>query len=78
MKSLITFLFILASEVGALSQKAGPALTSPDLWKLENVPFSFKYGSKESAQLLTTWPCLHQPSPQYFASCPPMRMEGLI
>jgi alpha-galactosidase len=38
-----------------MSQTLAGDLTSPDLWKPERAPFSFKYGGKDSAQLLTTW-----------------------
>jgi alpha-galactosidase len=55
MKYLLAFLFLAGSEVGALGQTAAPSLSSTDLWKSENVPFSFRYGGKESAQILTTW-----------------------
>jgi alpha-galactosidase len=37
-----------------------PGLTSRDLWKANNVPFSFGYDGKESSQLLTTWRSSHQ------------------
>ena len=32
-----------------------PSLTSAELWKPDDVPFSFKYNGKESAQFLTAW-----------------------
>ena len=55
LKSLFAFFFFAVSTLGALSQTLARDLTSPDLWKPERVPFSFKYGGKDSAQLLTTW-----------------------
>jgi alpha-galactosidase len=30
-------------------------LTAPDLWQPSHVPFAFKYGGKDSAQLLSSW-----------------------
>lgn len=53
MKNFLTILFLAGSSVVALSQTI--ALTSPTLWNPENVPFSFSYGGKESAQLLPAW-----------------------
>jgi alpha-galactosidase len=53
MKSLLTILFFAGSTVGALSQAT--TLTSSSLWNPENVPFSFTYGGKSSAQLLPAW-----------------------
>ena len=55
MNLLILALFLTCSAVSALSQMPAPDPTSPDLWKPENVPFSFRYGGEESAKLLTTW-----------------------
>ncbi len=43
-----------------MSQTLAGDLTSPDLWKPERAPFSFKYGGKDSAQLLTTWQLAHK------------------
>jgi alpha-galactosidase len=54
-KSLLIFLFLGGTVVGALSQGLAADLTSSDLWKPDHVPFSFKYGGKESAQLLSAW-----------------------
>jgi alpha-galactosidase len=34
---------------------ASPDLTSPDLWKPDNVPFSFQYNGKPSSQFLSGW-----------------------
>ncbi len=45
----------MGSTVGVLGQTSASDLTSPALWKPEHVPFSFEYGGKKSAQLLTTW-----------------------
>jgi alpha-galactosidase len=70
MKSLAIFLYLTVSAVAAFAQTNAPTpspapppappppppgLTSPDLWKPEHVPFSFKYDNKDSAQFLTTW-----------------------
>jgi alpha-galactosidase len=52
MKYLSTLLFFACS---AASWAQAPDLTSPDLWKPANVPFSFVYGGKPSSQLLATW-----------------------
>jgi alpha-galactosidase len=54
-KSVLAFLFFCA--VGALSQT--PSLTSSDRWKADQVPFSFQYDGRESAQLLPTWQTSH-------------------
>jgi alpha-galactosidase len=35
-------------------------LTSPDLWQGDHVPFSFRYGDEDSAQLLTAWRNSHE------------------
>src|ERR1035441_10697815 len=49
-------LFILAgSYTCALSQTLTDDLSSPELWKPDRVPFSFKYAGKDSAELLKTW-----------------------
>ncbi len=53
MKGLLTLILLVCGSVTALGQ--GPDLTSPDLWRAEQVPFSFTYNDKESAQLLTAW-----------------------
>jgi hypothetical protein len=54
-KSLLIFLFLGGTVVGALGQGLAADLTSSDLWKPDHVPFAFKYGGKESAQLLSAW-----------------------
>ncbi len=43
-----------------MGQTLAHDLTSPDLWNPERAPFSFKYGGKDSAQLLTTWQFAHK------------------
>src|ERR1017187_6501761 len=49
-------LFLLAgSYTCALSQTLTDDLSSPELWKPDRVPFSFKYAGKDSAELLKTW-----------------------
>jgi alpha-galactosidase len=55
MKPLIILLLFAGAASCAHSQVATPDLTSPDLWKPEHVPFSFKYDGKESSLLLNTW-----------------------
>jgi alpha-galactosidase len=55
LRNLSAFLLLIFSALSAISQTLARDLTSPDLWKPERVPFSFKYGGKDSAQLLTTW-----------------------
>ena len=55
LRFLFAFFFLAVSALGALSQTLAGDLTSPDIWKPERVPFSFKYGGKDSAQLLATW-----------------------
>jgi alpha-galactosidase len=44
-------------SIGVDNQNRNPTseLISTELWKPELVPFSFKYGGNESAQLLKTW-----------------------
>jgi alpha-galactosidase len=54
------FFFFAVSASSALSQTLAHDLTSPELWKPEHVPFSFKYGGKDSAQLLTAWQVAHE------------------
>ncbi len=54
-KCSVIVLILAGSIAGALGQAHSSDLTSPDLWKPANVPFSFKYDGKESAQLLATW-----------------------
>ena len=60
LRFLFAFFFLAVSALGALSQTLAGDLTSPDIWKPERVPFSFKYGGKDSAQLLTTWQFTHE------------------
>jgi alpha-galactosidase len=54
-----SFLLIFGA-LGALSPTLAQDLTSPDLWKPQSVPFSFKYGGKDSAQLLAAWQFAHK------------------
>jgi alpha-galactosidase len=53
MKSLLVSLLLLAAALPALAQ--APDLTSPDLWKPGQAPFSFTYNGKDSATLLPGW-----------------------
>src|SRR5665213_2429935 len=55
LKALLPVLFLAGSVVGASGQTFSNDLTSPELWKPNRVPFSFKYDGKESGQLLTSW-----------------------
>ena len=55
LRNLSAFLLLIFSALGALSQTPARDLTSPYLWKPEHAPFSFKYGGRDSAQLLTAW-----------------------
>jgi len=59
-KPLLVLFFFAVSALGALSQTLARDLTSPELWKPERVPFSFKYGGKDSAQLLGSWQTKHE------------------
>lgn len=52
---ILTFVLSAGNVLGALSQAPLPGLSSSDLWKANNVPFSFMYYGKESTQLLRTW-----------------------
>jgi alpha-galactosidase len=54
-RRVFAFFFLAASALSAMSQTLANDLTSPDLWKPERAPFSFKYGGNDSVQLLTTW-----------------------
>jgi hypothetical protein len=52
-KLLFVFLFLYGITAGVLGQT--PGLTSSGLWKPAQVPFSFEYGGKQSAEFLRTW-----------------------
>jgi alpha-galactosidase len=52
MKHLFLCLFA-GSAIATFAQT--PDLTSTDLWKAENAPFSFRYAGKESSQFLASW-----------------------
>ncbi|MGH9617497.1 MAG: alpha-galactosidase [Acidobacteriaceae bacterium] len=52
-KLILIFFAFAGTTVYALSQAS--ELTSPELWKPAQVPFSFSYDGKKSAQLLPTW-----------------------
>jgi alpha-galactosidase len=60
LRNLSAFLLLIISALSAMSQTLAHDLTSPDLWKPERAPFSFKYGGKDSAQLLTAWQFTHE------------------
>lgn len=49
----LVLLFLAGGMATAVAQ--APGLTSPDLWKPEHAPFSFKYDGKASATFLNTW-----------------------
>jgi len=55
LRNLSAFLLLIISALSAVGQTLAHDLTSPELWKPERAPFSFKYDGKDSAQLLTTW-----------------------
>jgi alpha-galactosidase len=52
MKRTFFYLFLASCSV-APAQTSD--LTSPDLWKAANAPFSFKYAGKDSSQILPGW-----------------------
>jgi alpha-galactosidase len=63
--SSLTLLVFVGCTFVALSQTPtlapvvvpdlAPILTAPDFWRADAVPFSFKYGGKDSAEILPTW-----------------------
>jgi alpha-galactosidase len=53
MKFLLPLLSFIGLTHTAMAQM--PDLTSPDLWKAANAPFSFTYAGKDSSQLLPGW-----------------------
>jgi alpha-galactosidase len=55
MRIRLALFFLAASSLCALGQSLSDNLTSPDLWKPERVPFSFKLDGKDSTELLKTW-----------------------
>lgn len=55
LKFLPIFLFVAGNTLALCAQTLARDLTSPDLWKPEHAPFSFRYAGKESAQLLPQW-----------------------
>jgi len=59
MKFPLALLFFAGAAVAMFGQSAD--LTSPNLWKPGNVPFSFVYGDRQSAQFLPTWQASNQP-----------------
>jgi len=60
LRNLSAFLLLIISALSAMSQSLARDLTSPDLWRPERAPFSFKFAGKESAELLTTWQFAHK------------------
>ena len=50
--ALLIWGFIMTSPV---SQADQPAPLAVDAWKSGSLPFSFKYGGKDSSQILSTW-----------------------
>ena len=61
MRYYLTLLLLAGTAVTALGQTPAPAFGSADLWNPEHVPFSFKYGGKDSAQFLPTWQTSPEP-----------------
>lgn len=55
MKIAFAILLFAASSVCALSQSLTNELNSPQLWKSDRVPFSFRYEGKRSIDLLKKW-----------------------
>jgi alpha-galactosidase len=55
MKLGLAVLLLAGSYTCAPGQTLTNDLSSAELWKAEHVPFSFKYGGKDSAELLKTW-----------------------
>jgi alpha-galactosidase len=55
MKIGLVFLLLTGSCTCALSQTLADNLSSPELWRPDHVPFSFKYAGRDSAELLKTW-----------------------
>jgi alpha-galactosidase len=55
MRISFALFFLAVSSLSALGQSPANDLTSPNLWKPERVPFSFKYDGQESAELLEAW-----------------------
>jgi alpha-galactosidase len=53
MKSIFAFCCLVVGAIGAFAQ--APDLTSPDLWKPDQVPFYFKYNGKDSNTILPGW-----------------------
>ena len=54
--AMVCGLSLLTAGFGSLrGQTLGSELTSAELWQPGNVPFSFKYNGKESAQFLSGW-----------------------
>jgi len=66
-KLSLGILWLAGSAVAALGQ--APGLTSSDIWKPANVPFSFTYGGKDSAQILGTWQTLDEAASPANANC---------
>jgi alpha-galactosidase len=54
-RSLAISLLFAGLAVLAPSQPTKPGLASSDLWTAEHVPFSFRYGGRDSAQFLAAW-----------------------
>ena len=54
-KCLIGTLLAFGSAGSVLSQTHAARLNSSRLWDRKHLPFSFRYGGKESAQLLAKW-----------------------
>lgn len=55
MRTGLIFLLLAGSYSSALSQTLADDLSSPELWRSDHVPFSFKYAGKDSAECLKTW-----------------------
>ena len=55
MRTRVIFFIIGLGAMTALGQPLAGELTSPDLWKPDNAPFSFRYNGKASSDFLKSW-----------------------
>src|SRR5208337_4230443 len=51
----LVFLLLACSHPCAFSQTLADSFSSPELWRPDHAPFSFKYAGKDSAEFLKTW-----------------------
>lgn len=55
MKTIFACLLLASSPLAAQSHALSADLASPELWKADRVPFSFKYDGRNSAEFLKDW-----------------------